>query len=150
MDSRAKRLGVVLELAQQAENTAAEIYNKARSQHRQELQKLENLAAYCEDYQGNLDVVGSCQSVDAIARSRGFLSQLVNAKKQQQQIVHQFLILADQKKHHWHKAHHKHHALKELIQRLNSDHQKALSRQEEKLLDEWVTMGFARRNSETN
>lgn len=145
MASRADRLQIVLELAEQAENDAADIFNKARSQHEREHIKLNDLANYCSDYQTSLASASGLQTAESIVRSRGFLSQLVEAKRQQQQIVTQFLKLADQKKQIWHKAHLKHRAMKDLIQRLREDEQKILSKQEEKMLDEWVTIGFARK-----
>ena len=146
MASRADRLHIVLEMAEKAENQAAEVFNQARTQHEQAQKKLEDLAAYCLDYQEGLGVLGGRQSAETIARSRGFLGQLMQAKRQQQQIVVQYLKLVEQKKQSWHKSHLKHRALKDLINRFKADDQKVLNRQEEKMLDEWVTLDFTRKN----
>lgn len=148
MASRADRLKVVLELAQKAEDEAADIFNKARKQLTGEQQRLEDLCTYYNDYQQSLAAASGLQTVDAIVRSRGFLQQLAQAKSQQQQIVAQYAKLSDQKKRAWHKAHLKHRALKDLIMRLKADEAQVLSRKEEKLLDEWVGSGIARRMAE--
>ena len=150
MATRADRLQVVVELAEQAENTAAEALNLAREQHQAAEQKLQELNLYCKDYQQSLSTTGISQSADAIVRARGFLNQLTQAVEQQQTIVDQFFKLFEQKKGAWHKAHLKFKALKDLVERIEHEHQQALSKKEEKMLDEWVTMGFARKASDNS
>lgn len=148
MATRADRLQPVLNMAAKAEDTAAEVFNKARAQHAQEDQKLSDLNSYCTDYQQNLAQTGVRQSVAEVVRARGFLQQLLQAREQQTHVVMQFGKLAETKKQAWHKAHLKHRALKDLLARLRADEQRALTRTEEKMLDEWVTASFARKSAE--
>ncbi len=145
MASRADRLQVVLELAEGAMNEAAEHFAKAREQLEGEKKQLEDLTLYCEDYQNQLAAASGQHSVDALVRSRGFLGQLLQAKRQQAQMTEHTQKIVNQKQTLWHKAHQKHRAMKELIDRLQADELLALSRKEEKMLDEWVTIDFSRK-----
>ncbi len=150
MATRADRLQVVVELAEQAENLAAEALNLARDQHQRAEQKHQELNLYRQDYQQSLSATGISQSADSIARARGFLNQLTQAVEQQQSIRDQFFILFEQKKTAWHKAHLKFKALTDLVKKMEQEHQKELSKKEEKMLDEWVTLGFARKGNSQN
>lgn len=148
MASRVERLTLVLELAEKAENTAAEGFNLARTQVQHESQKLNDINSYYSEYQQGLSAARGHQNVDAMIRARGFLQQLAQAKQQQQQIVSQYTKLSEQKKQAWLKAHLKHKSMQELIARLKAEEARALSVKEEKMLDEWVTGGFARKSAQ--
>lgn len=144
MMSRSKRLQVVLELVGNAEHNAAKAYGDARRMGEESQLKLDSLVQYCREYE---DSSGGTQRVlraEDIVRQRSFLEQIYIAKQQQVHVVKQCQKLIEQKKQAWHKAHLKHQALQDLLSRLREDEQKALTRKEDKMLDEWFAQSQSR------
>lgn len=137
MNSRAHRLTVVLDMAARAEQQAARAFELARQQWQGEVEKLRNLESYCAEYETTMSGARVARRAQDIARDRGFLQQIYRARQQQELLVNQRETLVEHNKRLWHKAHLKHGALRNLIQRMRDDEQKALNRNEEKLLDEW-------------
>ncbi len=148
MATRADRLRVVLQLAAEAEDSAADLFHQARLQCEKALEKLNELDLYCDEYQQSLRQTGVQATAETIARARGFLHQLTQAKAQQRQAVTQTQKVMAQKQQCWHAAHLKHRSMKDLVERLQADEQRQMNRKEEKMLDEWVTAGYTRRLQE--
>lgn len=137
--SRATRLQIVLELADTAESKAANAYEMANKLLREDEGKLEELCSYYDDYESLFAGSPAQMRVDDIARQRGFLIQLTEAKKQQYQVIEQRKKIAETKQAAWQKTYIKRRALSDLIDRLKADEEKSLSKKEEKMLDEWFT-----------
>ncbi len=142
---RSERLGLVLDLADKALKKAADVVESARQQLLTEQQKLEDLEHYYNDYSHSFaETLAGIRAQD-VARQRAFLGQLSDAQKQQQLIVNQRGQLVANKQKLWHLAYLKQRAIEQLIQRLQKDETAALTRKEEKRLDEWSLQASARK-----
>lgn len=137
--SRAKRLAIVLELAERTEQQAAQASELARRLWQDDQQKLDNLCEYYTDYEVSFARPGAFARAEDIARQRGFLSQLADAKQQQSAVVEKRWAICHNKQQAWQQTRLKRKALQELIQRLQADEARAVSRQEAKMLDEWFS-----------
>lgn len=146
MSKRAQRLSLVLELAERTEQQAAQTYEMARRLWQEDAQKLQDLELYCVEYEASISTARVVRRAQDMVRDRGFLQQIYRARQQQESVVKQREGLTEQKKQLWHKAHLKHSALRNLIERMREDEQKALNRKEEKLLDEWFAQAAQHRD----
>lgn len=143
---RADRLAVVLDLADRQVQKASEIYNIALQAWKADEARLEELRSYYAEYEHAFSH-GNALRASEIARQRGFLQKLADAIVQQGEVVRHRYEVAENKKALWHKAHLKHGALRDLIQRIRADEERALSKREEKMLDEWFTQSAAGRSA---
>lgn len=143
--SRAKRLGIVLDLAQRTEQKAAEASELARRLWQEDQNKFDELCQYYDDYEASFTHPSAFMRAQDIAQQRGFLSQLADAKKQQSLVVEKRFSIRQDKLQAWQKTRLKRKALQELIARLQADEAKVLSRQEAKMLDEWFNQTSLRR-----
>jgi flagellar FliJ protein len=146
--SRSKRLNMVLDIAERAENKAAEAFEMARRLWQEDQGKMADLQRYYQDYETSFTQPAQRLRAQDIAQQRNFLHQLAEAVRQQAQIVERRKSIADNKQHDWRTAHLKRRALQELIARVRADEQRVLSRKEEKMLDEWFNQ-TAQRRAET-
>lgn len=143
--SRAKRLGIVLELAERTETQAAKAYELARRLWQEDDNRLVELGQYYADYAAaSVNPMGSCRAED-IARQRGFLSKLSDAKQQQSAVVEKRLAICNNKQAVWQQARLKRKALQELIAKLKADEARVASRKEAKMLDEWFNQSKSHR-----
>lgn len=143
--SRSKRLNMVLEIAERAENKAAEAFEMARRLWHDDQEKMADLQRYYQDYETAFTQPSMRMRAQDIAQQRSFLQQLAEAVRQQQQIVERRKSIADAKQRDWRIAHLKRRALQELVARVRADEQRVLSRKEEKMLDEWFNQTAQRR-----
>lgn len=146
--SRATRLNMVLDIAERAENKAAEAFEMARRLWLEDQEKMVDLQRYYQDYENAFTQPTMRLRAQDIAQQRGFLQQLAEAVRQQAQVVERRRTIADTKQVDWRTAHLKRRALQELIQRVRADEQRLLTRKEEKMLDEWFNQ-TAQRRAET-
>lgn len=144
--SRAKRLGVVLELAERDEQKAAQAAELAKRVWQEDQNKLDELCQYYNDYQASFSGPSSCRRAEDIARQRMFLTQLADAKKQQTSVVEKRHSLCTAKQQAWQQARLKRKAMQELIERLRADEAQLASRRESKMLDEWFNQSKSRRD----
>ena len=133
---RSKRLAVVLDLAERAKDQAAQEFELARQQCLQEEQKLTQLIDYYRDYQQSFALKKNLR-VEELVKQRGFLEQLAQAQKQQQALIRSAQATLETKRVAWQKCHIKHKNLAELINRYRGQEELALSKKEQKMLDEW-------------
>lgn len=143
--SRAKRLNLVLDIAERAENKAAEAFELARRMWQEDQEKMADLQRYYEDYEQTFSRPAVRLRAQEIVQQRSFLQQLAEALRQQGQIVERRRLIADNKQMDWRTAHLKRRALQELIERVKADEQKVLTRKEQKMLDEWFAQSSQRR-----
>jgi flagellar FliJ protein len=137
--SRSKRLNLVLDLAERKERKAAEAFELARRLWLEDQEKMADLQRYYSDYELAFTQPAARMRAQDIAQQRGFLTQLADALRQQQQVVDRRRNIADSKQTDWQSTRLKRRALDDLIVRLKADEQRALTRKEEKMLDEWFT-----------
>lgn len=135
--SRSKRLNLVLDIAERKENKAAEAFELARRLWLEDQEKMQDLQKYYSDYELAFTRPAARLRAQDIAQQRGFLTQLAEALRQQQQVVDRRRSIADNKQSDWQSARLKRRALEELIDRIKADEARALTRKEEKMLDEW-------------
>lgn len=143
--SRSKRLQIVLEMAEREEKKAAEIFELARKQKEQDEAKLRDLIQYSEEYEVAFRQPLPTIRAEEMQRQRGFLIQLSEAREQQERILQQReqVFVRTQKR--WQTAHLKRKTLLDFISRMRSSEEQALSKKEEKMLDEWFTQTAAQR-----
>ena len=134
---RSQRLNTILLLANEAERQAAEAYQLVNKVLLEEVQKYQDLCDYYTEYEAFFNRSHSLVNACDISRQRSFLIQLTDAKLQQNQVIFQRRTLVESKKIIWQKAHLKRLAMADLIQRIKADEDRALSKKEEKMLDEW-------------
>ncbi|MCR6653582.1 MAG: flagellar export protein FliJ [Cellvibrionaceae bacterium] len=142
--SRSKRLNMVLDIAERAENKAAEAFEMARKLWLEDQEKMVDLQRYYQDYETAFAQPKRLRAQD-IVQQRSFLQQLAEAVRQQAQVVERRRSIADNKQMDWRTAHLKRRALQELVARVQADEQRILSRKEEKMLDEWFNQTAIRR-----
>lgn len=143
---RSDRLLMVLDLADKDSKKAAEILEKARQQLSQEERKLEDLRHYYQEYEKIFTHSQTSVRAQDIARQRTFLGQLSQAQQQQHQIIEQRRQVVATKQKNWQFAYLKQKAIGQLIDRLRKDENLALTRKEEKRLDEWSLQASVRRS----
>lgn len=147
---RSERLGVVLDLATKTADKAAEVVAKVRQQLLAEEQKLEDLRRYYNEYEKVFSTQQTAIRALDMARQRAFLGQLTQAQQQQLVVIDQRRGLLAAKQKIWQVAHLKQQAIAQLIERLKKDENLALTRKEEKRLDEFTQQASRRRNRETH
>lgn len=133
---RSKRLAVVLDLAEREKDQATQEFELARQQCLQEEQKLTQLIDYYRDYQQSFAAKKSLR-VEELIKQRSFLDQLAQAQKQQQALIRSAQANLETKRAAWQKSHMKHKNLAQLINRYRVQEELALSKKEQKMLDEW-------------
>jgi flagellar protein FliJ len=141
---RADRLHPVLSLAGKHLQEATTQLDAVRNHLNQEEKKLSDLESYYSDYEKTFtqQPAGTAQ---ALVRQRSFLHQLSQAHAQQQQVIGKYRHVLTQKQKIWQKAYLKQQAIFQLIERLKKDENLALSKKEEKRLDEWSAQAHSRR-----
>jgi flagellar protein FliJ len=145
-DSRAKRLQVVLMLAERKEQHAALQLTQQRAQVAVEEQQLRELDDYAKQYMQTY----SARKVDVrphelIAYS-GFIQRLGEACKEQQAKLERLYKVLDTLQQLWHKAHHKCESIKELMLRLEREENVLLDKRLQKELDELVNQQYSRKD----
>lgn len=143
--SRAKRLNMVLDIAERTESKAAEAFEMARRLWQEDQEKMTDLQRYYQDYETAFTQPAARMRAQDIVQQRGFLQQLAEAVRQQAQVVERRRTIADHKQSDWRTAHLKRRALQELVERVRADERRILTRKEEKMLDEWFNQTAQRR-----
>lgn len=138
-------MDLVLDFAERAEKKAAEAFEMARRLWQEDQEKMTELQRYYEDYEHTFTQPAIRVRVQDIVQQRGFLQQLAEALRQQEQVVGRRRAIADSKQTAWRTAHLKRRALQELIERIRVDEQRVLGRKEQKMLDEWFAQTAQRR-----
>jgi flagellar protein FliJ len=146
VESRAKRLQVVLMLAERKEQEAAQQLSQQRVLVTAEEQQLRELEDYAKQYLQTY----SARKVDVrphelIAYS-GFIQRLGEACKEQQAKVERLIIILDKIQLRWRTAHYKCEAIKELILRLERDENVLLDKRLQKELDDLTNQQYSRKD----
>ncbi|WP_122600246.1 flagellar export protein FliJ [Pseudomonas viridiflava] len=135
--SRAARLAPVVDMAEQAEKTAAQRLGYFQGQVKVAESKLADLNAFRLDYSQQWIVRGSTGvSGQWLLGFQGFLAQLDTAVDQQRQSLVWHQNKLDKAREEWQQAFAKVEGLRKLVQRYREEAQRLEDKREQKLLDE--------------
>ncbi|VEF09930.1 flagellar biosynthesis chaperone [Pseudomonas fluorescens] len=135
--SRAARLAPVVDMAEQAEKTAAQRLGYFQGQVKVAESKLADLNAFRLDYSEQWIVRGSTGvSGQWLLGFQGFLAQLDTAVDQQRQSLNWHQNNLDNAREAWQQAFAKVEGLRKLVQRYREEAQRLEDKREQKLLDE--------------
>lgn len=145
VESRAKRLQLVLMLAERKEQEIVQQLSQQRVLVAAEEQQLRELDDYAKQYLQNyserkIDV----RPHELIAYS-SFIQRLGEACKEQQVKLERLIIILDKIQQRWSTAHHKCEAIKELILRLQRDENLLLDKHLQKELDDLTNQQYSRK-----
>lgn len=143
-ESRAKRMQVVLMLAERKEQEVGEQLSKQRQLVDAELEQLRQLEEYAQQYLHNYSVRKTNVRPDELIAYSGFIQRLGEARMDQQAKVERQQKVLDRCQQLWRIAHHKCESIKELIERLKQDENALLDKKLQKELDELVGQQYSR------
>lgn len=136
---KAKRLQVIVNLAEQAEQQALSDWGKLQQKLQQEEQQKQQLQDYVNEYQQSISTPGRSQlKGGAIHNALGFISQIEQALQQQQQQLVLLQQQADAAKQHYLQHHSKLQALHNLLEKLNQEYDHQQDKQGQRQADEWA------------
>lgn len=138
-EQRSKRLKVVVELAQRAEDEAANRFEAARKALDHEVEVLTEIENYYADYEIKFGAATQGLRAAQLMQSRDFLNRLSEARSGQKHQVQRAEKTLELVRQEWHKVHLKHKALKDLVAQYKVQEYLVLEKIEQKHLDEWVT-----------
>jgi len=141
---RSKRLGTVLQIAEQRKREAEQRLGMAQQTLVAERDKLVQLEAYLRDYQQSLISQGQKGvTIEVLCRMQSFKDRLLVAIDQQKQQILVAEFNLEQVKRTWQACHGRHRAVGALQERIVDQEQRAEDKQLQKLVDE---MAAARRH----
>lgn len=144
-ESRAKRMQVVLTLAERAEKEAGQQLSQAQAQVVAETEQLRQLDDYATQY---LTIYGERKTGvkphELIAYS-GFIQRLGDARKEQEARLRRFELQMERLRQAWQVAHQKCESINDLIVRLRNEESVILEKRLQKELDELAGQAFIRR-----
>jgi flagellar protein FliJ len=135
-ESRAKRMNIVLVLAQKAEDEAAKRVKEQADLVRLEQEQLDDLNAYSQQYLQSYSSLKSGVTAQDMINYSGFISRLADAIKEQQVKIQRLQQGLDKLKTQWSITHQKRKALEDLIERLKKEESAVLEKLLQKELDE--------------
>ncbi|GGY39607.1 hypothetical protein GCM10011297_11010 [Bacterioplanes sanyensis] len=135
---RAKRLQTVVRLAERDERQALANLGAAQQKLQQEQQQQQQLTDYAGDYQRQISGGDGGQiSAAQLHTTVGFLQQIEQALKQQQQQIVLLQKQVDHEREVWQTAQAKLTALQQLIEKLELEYDQQQARLEQRQADEW-------------
>ena len=147
-ESRAKRMQVVLILAEKTEKEAGVQLAQYQKQIDVETESLRQLEDYAEQYlQTYTERRVSVRPQELIAYS-GFMQRLGEARKEQQARLDRMKIVLNKYQQEWRVAYQKRESIKELITRLEHEENIVMEKRLQKELDELVGQQYSRKNND--
>ncbi|HWV16698.1 MAG TPA: flagellar export protein FliJ [Cellvibrio sp.] len=145
-ESRAKRMQVVLFLAERKEQELGQQLSQQRQVVEQEIEQLRQLEQYAEQYlQTYSERKSNVRPHELIAYS-GFIQRLGDARLEQKAKIERQQKVFVRMQQVWRAAHHKCESIKELIERLKQDENALIDKRLQKELDELVGQQYSRQN----
>lgn len=141
---RSQRMVIVLQLAERAEQEAAEKLAVAREQLGNDEQQLTQLQDYHNDYIHQINSKTGAQSVQQMMADRSFVGQLQQAVDVQQQKIASTRQHYQQQLNQWQLAYHKRSNIEDLINRMRDDESQEADKRLQKELDELSSLNFQR------
>lgn len=146
-ESRAKRMQVVLTLAERNEEQVGQQLNQSQAQVAAEQEQLRQLDDYAAQYLGIYsDRKTAVRPQELIAYS-GFLQRLGDARKEQEVRLNRAQMQMERLRQAWRIAHQKCESIKDLINRLQQEESAVLDKRLQKELDELVGQAHIRREN---
>jgi len=136
---RAKRLKVIVDLAEKAEQQALSEWGQLQQKLVQEQQQQQQLEDYAAEYQRSLSTP-SAQGMTggAIQNALGFIGQIKQALTQQQQQLTLIEKQVDSAQQAYLEQHGKVKALHHLLEKLDHEYDQEQDKQAQRLADEWA------------
>lgn len=143
-ESRAKRMQVVLQLAQRQEDAAAQTLSQAREQFEVEQQQMQQLRDYAAQY--HQEYAGQRQAVQAqqLINYSGFVTRLGELCREQEAKLRRLQLGLNQLQAQWRTAYQKRKAVAELIERLLQEEAQQQDRRQQKAMDEFSSQQYSR------
>ena len=144
-DSRAKRMQVVLTLAERNEQQTGQQLSQFTVQVEAEAEQLRQLDEYAAQYLNSYSARKTAVRPQELIAYSGFIQRLGLARKEQQARLDRFQIQLERYRQAWRIAHQKTESIKELILRLQSEENALLDKRLQKEMDELVGQAYSRR-----
>jgi len=145
-ESRAKRMQVVLLLAERKEQELGQQLSQQQQVVNLEIEQLRQLDDYAKQYLHTYTERKTQVRAHELIAYSGFIQRLGEARSEQQaKIERQQKVLARMQQV-WRTAHHKCDSIRELIERLQQDEHAILDKRLQKELDELVGQQYSRQN----
>ncbi len=145
-DSRAKRMKVVLTLAEQQEDDAAKKLNQFREQLAQEERQLVELRDYANQYLHAQGELREGVLAHELINYSSFINRLNEACHDQEVKVERYRAMQESLLHQWRIKHQKRKAIEDLIVRLQQEDNLLLDKRLQKELDELSSQQLRRQS----
>lgn len=133
---RSKRMMLVLDMAQRAEDSAAQALEQARQATQQTEQQLQQISQYQRDYELQLNQPKAGVSVQALMNDRQFLAQLMGVVATQKSQLQQLRDNESNQLHNWQLCYQRRKNIEKMIAGLKSEEDAQLEKQLQKEMDE--------------
>jgi flagellar protein FliJ len=144
-DSRAKRMQVVLTLAERNEQQAGEQLRQFTVQVEAEAEQLRQLEEYAAQYLNSYSERKAAVRPQELIAYSSFIQRLGVARKEQQSRLDRFQLQLERYRQTWRIAHQKTESIKDLITRLQQEENALLDKRLQKEMDELVGQAYSRR-----
>ena len=139
-------LGLIIDQAKEQEHKASLALNQARIEQQNYLQQLAQIEKYRLDYLNQLSVRGQeGLTASEYSHLQKFLTQLDQTLEKQKQAGGYFEEQIQKCSQHWQEMQQKRRSVEWLVEKREREHKQWLDKQEQKMMDEFVTLQFARR-----
>ncbi len=144
-DSRAKRMQVVLTLAERNEQETGQQLSQFTLQVDAEAEQLRQLEEYAAQYLNTYTSRKTAVRPQELIAYSGFIQRLGLAQKEQQARLDRFQVQLERYRQAWRIAHQKTESIKELITRLQHEENALVDKRLQKEMDELVGQAYSRR-----
>lgn len=144
-DSRAKRMHVVLTLAERNEQQSGQQLSQFTLQVDSEAEQMRQLDEYAEQYLKTYSERKTGVRPQELIAYSGFIQRLGLARKEQQARLDRLQIQLERYRQAWRIAHQKTESIKELIVRLQHEENALVDKRLQKEMDELVSQAYSRR-----
>lgn len=143
---RAKRLQVLLDMAEREEQELLRRWGELQQQLQAEQEQRQQLVSYNEEYQQRISMPGQGMvSAGTLHATLGFMQQIERALQQQSEKLNLLQKQTEQARQRYLDQHGKVRALTGLMDKLDLEHAAGEEKQQQKLADEWANRAAALR-----
>lgn len=146
-ESRAKRMQVVLTLAERGEQQAGQQLGQCQAQVVAETEQLRQLEEYAAQYLTIYSERKTAVRPQELIAYSGFIQRLGDARKEQEARLNRIQAQMERLRQAWRVAHQKCESIKELIEKLKQEENTLLDKRLQKELDELVGQAYSRRET---
>jgi flagellar FliJ protein len=146
-ESRAKRMQVVLTLAERNEEQAGQQLSQFTQQVDAEIEQLRQLEEYAAQYLSTYTERKTAVRPQELIAYSSFIQRLGGARKEQEARIARLQLQLERLRQMWRIAHQKTEAIKDLIARLQQEESALLDKRLQKEMDELVGQAYSRREN---